>query len=315
MLLALCAGVVFLRLGAPATTDSDEPLYAEDSPEMLQSGDWITPHYNYDTRFEKPVFFYWLVAAAYKIGGVGEAQARVFSALSGVGLVGIAYLIGRRWIGPWPGFLAGAITATSFGIFWMARESLPDLPLAFFLTVGVWAAIEAVTPDTRRPFGWLMLSSIAIGIAILTKGPVAVAVPAVVIALLLVWEIRFARREGRRFALPVGVAAIALGVVVLLLVVVPWNYLIERAHPGYLRYFFFGENLQRFATTKFNDVRGREPWYYVPIVLGGLAPWSPFVLLWMAPAWRVIRRRRLLSRTEARLIIWALAPLALFSIS
>ena len=61
-----------------------------------------------------------------------------------VGLVLVTFAVGRRWYGDPVGLLAGAIIATSFGAFYMARQALPDLPLAFFMTVATWAAIEAI---------------------------------------------------------------------------------------------------------------------------------------------------------------------------
>lgn len=313
VLVALCLVTFFFRLGAPAITDSDEAFYAETGREMVESGDWTTPRYNYDFRFEKPILFYWLVAAAYSAAGVGETQARFFAALSGVGLVWMAYLIGCRWVGPWHGLLAGAMTATSFGIFWMARESLPDLPLAFFLTLGVWALIEATAPNAQHRRGWWLLGALGLGLALLTKGPVAVAVPAVAIVPIWLWERAAARRAGGRYTLGLRVSDLVLAAMVAIAIVVPWNALITRAHPDYLWNFLFGENLARFATTKYNDSRG--PFFYVPIVLGGLTPWSPFLLLWAAPGWRWIRRQRPLTRVEARLLIWAAAPLILFTIS
>ena len=53
----------FAGLGRPAIGDSDEAFYAEAGREMVESGDWLTPHYNYEVRFQKPILFYWLVAA------------------------------------------------------------------------------------------------------------------------------------------------------------------------------------------------------------------------------------------------------------
>ena len=73
----LLAGATFFAgLGRPAIGDSDEAFYAEAGREMVASGDWLTPHYNYEHRFQKPILFYWLVAASYLAAGVGETPAR-----------------------------------------------------------------------------------------------------------------------------------------------------------------------------------------------------------------------------------------------
>ena len=109
---------------------------------MVASGDWLTPYYNYELRFQKPILFYWLVSMAYKAAGVGEAAARFPSALAGFGLAILTYLAGRRWFDAGTGFFAATVVATSFGYFSIGRLSLPDLPLAFFIAAATWGLIE-----------------------------------------------------------------------------------------------------------------------------------------------------------------------------
>src|ERR671912_2086363 len=75
-LLLLAALTFFTGLGRGAITDSDEAFYAESAREMVASGDWLTPYYNYEPRFQKPILFYWLVSTSYTVAGVGEAAAR-----------------------------------------------------------------------------------------------------------------------------------------------------------------------------------------------------------------------------------------------
>ena len=86
LLLVLLAAVTFFAgLGRPAIGDSDEGFYAEAGREMVEGGDWLTPHYNYEFRFQKPILFYWLVSASYVVGGVGETQRRVLRGFGGIG--------------------------------------------------------------------------------------------------------------------------------------------------------------------------------------------------------------------------------------
>ena len=92
-LLILCFFTFFFGLGRQAITDSDEGFYAEASREMVETGDWLTPRFNYENRFEKPVLYYWLTAATYMITGPGEAAARFWSAMSGLGLVMLTWAI------------------------------------------------------------------------------------------------------------------------------------------------------------------------------------------------------------------------------
>jgi 4-amino-4-deoxy-L-arabinose transferase-like glycosyltransferase len=303
IILALSLVTFFAGLGHAAIGDSDEAYYAEAGREMVERGDWLTPFFNYKVRFQKPILYYWLVASAYTVAGVSAAAARFWSALAGVGLAWVTFDIGRRLYGPRPATLAGAIIATSFGYFAMARAALPDLPLAFFVTLATWKGIEALD----RPLDWkpLLTAAIASALGVLTKGPLGVLLPLLVIVPLAAFERRLrVFSPGRLVAAALVFAAIAL----------PWYAVMTRVHgTAYLEEFLVGDNIERFATTRFNDPRA--PWFYVPIVLGGLLPWSPFLALLVAPAWRWIRRRRALTTTERRLVAWTLLPLMFFTIS
>ncbi|MDE0830897.1 MAG: glycosyltransferase family 39 protein [Vicinamibacterales bacterium] len=163
LLVVLCGLTFFAGLGRPAVMDSDEAFYAEAAREMVSSGDWLTPHYNYEYRFEKPVLYYWLASLAYLVVGVGEGAARFPSALAGLVLVLTTFAAARRWYDDTTGLLAGAITATSFGYVAVARQALPDLALAALMTLATWAALEAlVVPrpaaEDRSRRWWLLAS-------------------------------------------------------------------------------------------------------------------------------------------------------------
>jgi 4-amino-4-deoxy-L-arabinose transferase-like glycosyltransferase len=242
----LAALAFFLGLGRPAITDSDEAFYAEASREMVESGDWLTPRFNYENRWQKPVLYYWLTAATFTLTGPTEWSARLWSALSGLGLVLLTWAAARRITGRQDAaWLAGAVTATSYGYFAMARMALPDLPLAFLITLGIWMALE------RR---WL-LAGMAAGLGFLMKGPVALVVPGLV--LLPIWW-RERRTTHLRMRDIVRAAAVfaAIGL--------PWYVAMTAEHgTAYLESFFLADNFERFATDRFNE---RRPlWFYAPI--------------------------------------------------
>ncbi len=310
----------FVGLGRPAITDSDEAFYAEAAREMVERGDWVTPHYNGEYRFEKPVLYYWLAAFGYLAVGVGEGAARFPSALAGLMLVLTTFACARRWYDDTTGLLAGAITATSFGYVAVARQALPDLVLAAFMTLATWTALEALVVP-RRPgqsrvrIWWLVASGAALGAAFLTKGPVGVALPAAVVgplALRRLWSGGSAGQAATR--LPRLTGDVAILATVCVLVAAPWFAAMTSVHGvAYLDRFFVGENLERFATDRYNVAR--PLWYYVPIVVGGLLPWSPLMVLWCRPVIRVIQRARRVEPVEVWLLVWAAVPFLFFSIS
>src|SRR5688500_5012370 len=186
----LAALAFFAGLGRGAIADNDEAFYAESAREMVESGDWLTPHFNYEPRFQKPALYYWLTAVIFSITGSHEFAARLWSALAGVGLVIVAAACGRRWYDESVGLLAGAITASSFGYFAVARMALPDLPLAFFVTLSVWAVFVATLERERDPRQWLLLAAVAAALGFLIKGPLAVVLPVLIIVPVLLMEDR-----------------------------------------------------------------------------------------------------------------------------
>ena len=314
LLACVCALTFFAALGRPALTDSDEGFYAESAREMVESGDWLTPYYNYEPRFEKPVLYYWMAAGAYLVGGPSPGAARLPSALAGLGLVLVTFFCARRWCGDAGALLAGIIAATSAAGIAMAHQALPDLPLAFFVAAAVWAALVGLlddpqgAPAPRSRLPWLVASALAAAGAALVKGPIGPLLVAAVLLPILLVERR--RRGVWVRARPVHLLA---AVAVFLAAVVPWYAAMTAEHGAAYLYRFFGaENLDRFATARYNAPR--PIWYYLPILAGGLLPWSPFMLLW-GPQARNAWRRRAMDPAVLWLVVWAAAPVLLFTLS
>jgi 4-amino-4-deoxy-L-arabinose transferase-like glycosyltransferase len=306
-LLFLSFVTFFLGLGRQAITDSDEAFYAEAAREMVEGNDWLTPHFNYEDRWQKPILYYWFTAAAFAGTDITEFMARFGAALSGVGLVLLTWSVARRLLAdPAGAWLAGAIAATCYGYFAMARAALPDLPLALFITATIWAALRATDSAERLPTSWAAIAGLAAGLGFLTKGPLGLVIPAIV--LIPIWW-----RERTRVVFRPADTMIAF--VLFAISGLPWYAAMWAVHgTPYLQSFFVADNLERFATTRYNDVRA--VWYYVPILIGGLLPWTVYALVlpWR-PLRDLIQRRRTLTDVEWRLLIWTFAPLILFTAS
>lgn len=304
--LLVLAGLTFLvGLGAPAITDADEAFYAEAAREMVESGDWLTPYYNYETRFQKPVLYYWATAATFLVTGPTETASRLWAALSGVGLVFVTAGLARRWYDDDTALLAGAVVATSFGYVALGRMALPDLPLALSVTSTIAACLIAIGDRVPRPRQWLVAAAVSAALGFLIKGPLALVLPAVVVAPVVLIE----RRASRLRPADLVVAA-----AVFVVLAAPWYLAMWQRHGNaYLQSFFVGDNLERFATDRFNEPR--PWWYYGPVIVGGTVPWAPYLLLGLGAVGRVVTRRGGLGSLETRLAIWTLLPLLVFTVS
>ena len=304
-LLLLAALTFFAGLGRGAITDADEAFYAEASREMVASGDWVTPYYNYEQRWQKPIAYYWLTSATYLVTGTSEFGARFWAAMAGVGLVLVTAAAGLRWYDEATGLLAGAIVATNFGYFSIGRMSLPDLPLTFCITLAIWAALVSTLEQERSPRKFVILAAVGLGLGFLMKGPVGFIIPALVILPVLMTE---------RRSIGLNPDDLVIGFVVMIAVATPWYFMMWARHGNeYLNSFFVGDNFQRFATDRFNDPR--PWWFYLPVVAGGLLPWTPLALVWLGPITQFVRGRRSIGTIDLRLLMWAILPLVFYSLS
>lgn len=270
LLLLGLVGVALLlapALGRPGFDDT-EGRYAEVAREMWITGDWVTPRVNFVVFLNKPPLFYWLVALVMPLVGAGE-WLRVASAAAAVGTVGATYGIGALLAGSLAGALAAVALATSPGFLLEARTLRPDTTLTFFCTLAILAALAAHRRSGRRRDLWAAGAGAALGLAVLTKGLVALLVAAGPVAVL-----GWAEWRGRR---PWHGWLVAL--VAFMVVAIPWHVAAAR-HPGFLDDYFVNQHVLYFFDRKLpRDSEGIGLGLYLgAFFLRGL-PWSA---LWPA---------------------------------
>jgi len=313
------------NLGNIGLIDETEPLFAEASRQMFVTGDWITPFFNGDTRFDKPALIYWCQAIAYAIIGVNEWAVRLPSAIAAFALVCLAFYTiqwyfakqdeleqvsrpNRRYK---TSFIAAALMALNPETIIWARTGVSDMLLTgcmasallcFFLGYagkegsrgqGVGGAefitnAQSPMPHALFPNKWYLAFYVLIAGAILTKGPVGIVLPGLIVAAFLLYMGKF-REVLREMRLLVGV-------LIILGLSVPWYALvIWRNGWNYINAFFGYHNLERFTEV----VNGHSaPWYfYFLVVLLGFAPYSVYLPLsivrlkfWQRSHWRSLER-------------------------
>ncbi len=288
--LAVLAVPLLYRLGGWPLTEPDEGRNAEVAREMLQLGTWSVPHFNYLPYLDKPVLFFWILAGMYRTIGVSEVAARLPSVLSAIATIALTFAITRALLDARRAAVAALVIATSPLVLVFGRAVVFDMLLTALVTAALFALVQARrSGDTWR---WWPIAGLAMGLAVLCKGPVGAAVP------LLAWG---AGRGAlppmpRRTTVLPAIAAILLGMVVVL----PWLVIVGNAEPSFLRYAVVDETLLRMITsTGFS--RGGPPYYYAGVLAWATGAWG-VLLLALAPA---LRRRWRAGGADARAVAFA----------
>ena len=299
--LLLAAAIPYLvNLGVSSIWDANEAFYAQTPREMIDAGDYVTPSFNFQLRMNKPVLSYWHVAASYRLFGISEWSERLPIALGGLAIVATAFGLGRLLGGTTAGLLSALVLATSPRLLLLARRIIIDVHITMWTgLVLLCFALAETRPRQRRAYLAVMYA--AAGFGVLTKGPVAVFIPAVVFFIYLASQKRL--RDLRHMMLPAG-ALISLSIVV------PWYYFLYREHGWeYIGAFILGENLGRFAEAVGEQSRGVL--FYLPVMLADLLPWS--LLIPVAIWWAV--QEKVQDRVARLLVIWITAIVVFFSMS
>ncbi|HXK09957.1 MAG TPA: glycosyltransferase family 39 protein [Vicinamibacteria bacterium] len=242
---------------------------------MVESGDWLVPRYEGKPFFDKPPLAYWLMAAAMEGLGPAPGPARLVPALAALGAALATVWLGTLLFDRRSGLAGALVLATSLAFLSFARVAMSDMLLTLWTTLAVGLAVLSYRKAAPR---WAVpLLGAAAGLGFATKGPVALLVPGFAVALLL-WE-------NRRRPLPCSRLALSLAALAFAVVGCGWFALVFlRLGSEPLVYFFFRENLERFAGDAY-DV-GRPLWFYPPAYLAEGLPWSPFLPLAL---WRLLR--------------------------
>lgn len=259
--LMLAAGALFFfHLASYGLWEPDEARYAEIAREMLASRDFILPHLNYVPYIEKPPLLYWLTTMCFAAFGINPFAARLLPALSAAAGVLATYLFAARVFDRRRALLAGAILATSPLYAAMAQVLTTDMLLSTALT----AALYAFFMHWREGGRWRWMFYAAMGFATLAKGPVGVALPALVVLSFLWWQgdLRAAIAKLRVPSSLALTAAIAL----------PWFVAVGIREPDFAAFYLVGENFRRFFDTTYSH--GEPLYYYLPVLVGGMLPWS-----------------------------------------
>ena len=281
----------FRNLGSTGLIDETEPLFAEAARQMIVRGDWVTPFFDGETRFDKPALVYWLMAIGYQILGVNPWAVRLPSAIAAMGLIVLGFytllsfglpttpsphhpnspsphpLIPPNWL---TAGLGAALMALNLETILWARTGVSDMLLTGCMGGALLAFFLGYAQPSRSAVQarWYLVFYVLTALAVLTKGPIGVVLPVLIIGsfLLYLGNALEVLREMRLLLGSLLMAAIAL----------PWYVLVIRANGWtYINSFFGYHNFERFTSVVNHHA---APWYfYFLVVLLGFAPWSLYL--------------------------------------
>jgi len=261
--------IYILPLGGRPMLTPDEFRYGEIPREMIESGNWVVPKLIGVRYFEKPVLGYWLNAASIMIFGENGFAVRFSSALTtGLAAFLLFFLVLKSRKDPEEALLAASLFLTFGMIFGVGTFAVLDAPTMFFVSgtlVCFYLGCEQEKWGWSK-FGALAAAGIFAGLAFLTKGFLAFAVPAITIIPYLIWT----KRWKQIFILP------WIPLVFTIIISLPWAIMIHQQAPDFWSYFFFNQHVKRF----FQDagIHHPEPFYFfIPVLLIGIMPLGLFI--------------------------------------
>ncbi|MGC1396284.1 MAG: glycosyltransferase family 39 protein [Coleofasciculaceae cyanobacterium] len=282
----------FWNLGSTGLIDETEPLFAEAARQMTVTGDWITPYFNGVTRFDKPPLIYWLMAIAYSTFGVNEFAARLPSALAGVALTSLLFYTLRQFGGwgipkfeqtpdatksdntairQWQSWLVAGLGSAMVALnpitLFFGRTGYSDMLLSLCFGGSLLAFfIGYAQPEQPKiQERWYLAVYVLFGLAVLTKGPVGIVLPGLIIVSFLFYlgKTKEVLQEMQ----------VVRGSLIFLVIAVPWFILVTLQNGEvYINSFFGVHNFERF-TNVVNQHQG-PIYFHLLIVLIGFAPWS-----------------------------------------
>lgn len=283
--LAAVVAIRFLSLGFFGLSDPSEGRFASVSLHMLHSGDWLIPKINYGKGWEdylaKPPLHIWLTALSFKLFGANETAARLPGFLSYILTGLLVYLIGRR-VSPAVGLGAALLYLSVLGGFFIGASATTDPLLTLLYTASVFFLRSSDGSPFRRAL-FPLLGFSCLGLSVLTKGPL---VPVLAAFGFVIYLVLSRDLSPLRTRLAFRSAAFLLfGAAIILLIAAPWYLTVEGLRPGFLRYYLFEENLNRYLSSSASVRYGSLKRYpYGSILLFSLLASFPWIVYFRGAA-------------------------------
>jgi|WetSurMetagenome_2_1015567.scaffolds.fasta_scaffold00142_1 hypothetical protein len=302
-LVIAAAGIFFFIpfLGSAHLFDWDEINFAEAAREMLATHNFLQVQINFQPFWEKPPLFFWLQAASMSVFGVNEFAARLVDAVCGIATLLAVYRIGRSVFDRKFGLLWAGAFLGSFMPHLFFKSGIIDPVFNLFIFLGVYFIYRSEsTDDGRRHAGTLALAGMFLGLATLTKGPVAILVP--VLCAIVYWA-------AKRFRPYLSVSGTAVAALAAAMVALLWYGAETAAHGPWFVTRFVRYQIE--LLTSGAAGHGRPFWFHFVVLLFGCFPASFMAIRSFVPGKEDSDGRRRFTRWMI-ILFWVV--LVLFSI-
>ncbi len=282
--------LLFWGNGSLLVTDSVESNYALTAKEMVRSGDWMSPQIYGRYWYDKPIFFYWLTALAFRIWGYTEFAARFFPALFGLGGLALLAWGSRKLYDEKTAVYSTVVLLSAIEFFLISKSVITDSTLFFFFS-GVLLYFYLGYRDNKPVYWYAMYASAAL--AVLTKGPVGCLLPGLIICIFLTKQRGWAVLKRMK---------LGSGILFFLALSVPWYLYMYQVHGDIFLQTFFGTHNVLRATVS-EHPRDNVWYYYLAVNSLALFPWTGVIPAAVWNWWK--KGRKKIEEREVFLLIWA----------
>lgn len=258
----------FINLGGNSLWDGNEGFYAEPAREVVESGNYLIPTYNYQPRFKKPPLATWIIAFSYQTLGVSEFAERLPIAIAAILTIWITYLLGKLLADKELGIISALVLATMLKFMIYCRQYAGDIFLTLFISLTMFYFARAMIETERKKQNlYKLLAYLAMGLGMLDKGIVAIVVPMTMVGLFILllrrWEL-------------IKLLFSPTGYLITGVVGASWYTLMYWKYGwDFIQVNIINETVKRYVT---DELGGRAIYYYVGVYFSETLPWSIFII-------------------------------------
>lgn len=292
ILFILCLALFFVGSWWLPVTDPTESCYTLTAKEMLQAHDYFSPRIHGNFWYDKPIFFYWELILAYKLFGVNEFASRFFPAVFATCGVFLTCYFGNKLYGQKVGFFAAILIAATPEFWYLSHAIITDMTLFCAISVTLMSFYSGYTSGKTN---YYYIAYVAVGIGMLTKGPIAFCLPGLIIFLFLLVQkdLSHLLKMKLHIGVPISFAIAAI-----------WYLPMYIIHGQEFIDNFFG--VHNFLRATVSEHPKFDVWYYYTMIfLAGFFPWWLPVLYRKAKDFWRKRQLPTLDMKEKFLLIWA----------